>query len=39
METGLRKGENVYIHCAYGVSRSATLLIAYLMKKLNIGYS
>lgn len=26
------------MHCAYGVSRSATLIIAYLIKKLKISY-
>ncbi len=29
------KGENVYVHCHFGVSRSATIVIAFLMKKYN----
>lgn len=27
------------MHCAYGVSRSSTLVLAFLMKKFKIGYS
>lgn len=29
---------SILIHCFYGVSRSATIVIAYLMKKYSIGY-
>ena len=29
---------SVLVHCFYGVSRSSTILIAYLMKKYSIGY-
>lgn len=34
----VKKKESVLIHCAYGVSRSATLAIAFLMKMLKISY-
>jgi protein-tyrosine phosphatase len=32
-----RKTTNILIHCYAGISRSATVLIAYLMKKLEMG--
>lgn len=32
------KGKCVYIHCAQGVSRSATICIAYMMLHANIKY-
>jgi len=33
-----RKTTNVYCHCFAGVSRSATIVIAYLMKTYNISF-
>jgi protein-tyrosine phosphatase len=34
----LQRKESVLVHCAFGVSRSATLVIAFLMRRLKIGY-
>ncbi|KAL7306943.1 hypothetical protein TKK_0000702 [Trichogramma kaykai] len=33
IDNALRKGGRVYVHCVQGVSRSATLVVAYLMIK------
>lgn len=37
IEEGLRKGA-VLVHCYFGVSRSATVVIAYVMKKYGLTY-
>ncbi|CAG9569787.1 unnamed protein product [Danaus chrysippus] len=37
IEEGLQKG-NVIVHCHFGVSRSATLVIAFIMQKYKISY-
>ncbi|XP_055845336.1 dual specificity protein phosphatase MPK-4 [Episyrphus balteatus] len=34
----LDKGENILVHCYFGVSRSSTAVIAYMMKKHNLEY-
>lgn len=39
IEQALGRGEKVLVHCVQGVSRSVTVVIAYLMLKLKIGYS
>lgn len=38
IKEGLSKGA-VLVHCYFGVSRSASIIIAYIMKKYNISYS
>ena len=37
IENGLKQG-NVLVHCAAGVSRSASAIIAYLMKYKKISF-
>lgn len=32
IKKGLERGEGVLVHCAFGVSRSATFIIAFLMR-------
>lgn len=36
--SALDKGENILVHCYFGVSRSSTAVIAYMMKKHNLEY-
>ena len=35
----INKGDNVLVHCFMGASRSASVIIFYLMKKLSINYN
>lgn len=39
LDKALESGGTVLVHCFYGVSRSATLVIAYLMKKYSMSFS
>jgi hypothetical protein len=36
IDQAMREGKRVFIHCSAGVSRSSTLVIAYLMHKLGV---
>ena len=36
IDESVRNGHGVLVHCVYGISRSSTLLCAYLMKKHNM---
>jgi protein-tyrosine phosphatase len=38
IEEALNKDETVFVHCGAGISRSATVIIGYLMKKYNWNY-
>jgi protein-tyrosine phosphatase len=38
MENSLKNNEAVLVFCALGVSRSASIVIAYIMKKYNKNY-
>ncbi|XP_015596741.1 dual specificity protein phosphatase MPK-4 [Cephus cinctus] len=39
IQHALESGGKILVHCYFGVSRSATLVIAYIMKKYSIGYT
>lgn len=38
IRTSLEEDRNVLVHCYFGVSRSATIVIAYIMEKYKIGF-
>lgn len=38
IEEGVSKKENVLIHCAFGVSRSASVLIGYMILKFKMSF-
>jgi protein-tyrosine phosphatase len=38
IEDSLKNGGKVLVHCAYGVSRSVTIVSAYLIWKLGLDY-
>jgi hypothetical protein len=35
----IERGVNIYIHCAMGISRSASIVIGYIMKKNNMSFN
>lgn len=38
IESALANNGKVLVHCLYGISRSSTIILSYLMKKLNIRF-
>lgn len=36
--SALEQQKNILVHCYFGVSRSATIVIAYVMKKYKLNY-
>ena len=39
IEEALESGGKILVHCYFGVSRSATLVIAFMMKKYNLAFN
>jgi hypothetical protein len=39
IDSHIQSGKNIYIHCAMGISRSATIVIAYIMQKNKLSYN
>ena len=38
MSEGIKSGKNVFVHCYHGISRSACLVIVYLIAEYNFTY-
>lgn len=38
IENAIRENNNVLVHCRMGISRSASLVIFYIMRKMNLNY-
>ncbi len=39
IDENIEKGNNIYIHCAMGISRSASVVIGYIMRKNRMKYN
>ncbi|XP_058791767.1 dual specificity protein phosphatase MPK-4-like [Phymastichus coffea] len=39
IQSALKSGGKILVHCYFGISRSATIVIAFIMKKYNLSYN
>ncbi len=39
IDSAVSRGENVLIHCLFGISRSSAIILYYLMRKHNLSYN
>ncbi len=39
IDRSIEKGENVFVHCVAGISRSTTIILNYIMRKYGMKYN